>query len=107
MKYDCADRHLAASPRVELRVMEDSGLLQHGALLYAQEWRVVLCSSNQASQQSAKSNGEERGNPGRIAPDLGRGEHRSGHIHARTNARKGTHNRRCATKKRDETDERR
>jgi hypothetical protein len=61
MKYDCADRHLAASTSVKLRVVEDAGLLQHGALLYAQEWRVVLWGSNQASEQSANSNGEGRG----------------------------------------------
>jgi hypothetical protein len=53
MKRDWADGHLAASPRVELGVMEDAGLLQHGALLDAEERRVVLCSSNQASSQLA------------------------------------------------------
>jgi len=52
VKRDWAGGHLAASPRVELRVVEDAGLLQHGALLDAEERRVVLCSSNQPSKQS-------------------------------------------------------
>jgi len=45
-------RHLAASARVELGVVEDAGLLQHGALLDAEERRVVLCGGGkQASGQ--------------------------------------------------------
>jgi hypothetical protein len=39
-------RHLAASARVELGVVEDAGLLQHGSLLDAEERRVVLCSAD-------------------------------------------------------------
>jgi hypothetical protein len=52
--------------------VEDAGLLQHGALLDAEERRVVLCSSNQASERSANRNGDGRRDPRRIAPDLGR-----------------------------------
>lgn len=89
MKHDWADRHLAAPPRVELRVVEDAGLLQHGALLDAEERRVVLCSSNQASEQSASRNGDRCRDPLRNAPDLGRCERGSGHIHI--HARIGTH----------------
>jgi hypothetical protein len=45
-------RHLAASARVELGVVEDAGLLQHGSLLDAEERRVVLCGTDkQASGQ--------------------------------------------------------
>lgn len=90
VKHDWADRHLAASPRVELRVVEDAGLLQHGALLDAEERRVVLCSSNQASERSANRNGDGRRDPRRIAPNLGRCERGSGHIHARTHNRRRT-----------------
>jgi len=61
VKRDWAGGHLAASPRVKLRVVEDAGLLQHGALLDAEERRVVLCSSNQASSQLGSRNGEGRG----------------------------------------------
>ena len=96
MKHDWADRHLAAPPRVELRVVEDAGLLQHGALLDAEERRVVLCSSNQASEQSASRNGDGRRDPRRNAPDLGRCKRGSGHIHARTGTRAHTHNPRRA-----------
>jgi hypothetical protein len=73
--------------------VEDAGLLQHGALLDAEERRVVLCSSNQASEQSASRNGDGRRDPRRNAPDLGRCERGSGHIHihARTGTRTHTH----------------
>jgi hypothetical protein len=39
--------HLGASTHIELEIVEDAGLLQHGSLLDAKEWRVVLCGDNE------------------------------------------------------------
>ncbi len=48
--------HLAATACVELRVVEDAGLLQDGALLDPEERRVVLCSSSSSSKRERSIN---------------------------------------------------
>lgn len=66
--------HLAATARVELRVVEDAGLLQDGALLDPEERRVVLCSSSSSSSKRERSINEPIKRANALRRDLDRAQ---------------------------------